>query len=77
MKRLIKNTIIAALAAVTLAACSDSEGDSLSLDGDCNVEAVKLDDFIGNCDPKTRNILVRLPEVYETSATGKNEFNTE
>ena len=68
MKRLIKNTIIAALAAVTLAACSDSEGDSLSLDGDCNVEAVKLDDFIGNCDPKTRNILVRLPEVYETSA---------
>lgn len=68
MKRLIKNTIIAALAAVTLAACSDSEDDSLSLDGDCNVEAVKLDDFIGNCDPKTRNILVRLPEVYETSA---------
>ena len=53
MKRLIKNTIIAALAAVTLAACSDSEDDSLSLDGDCNVEAVKLDDFIGNCDPKT------------------------
>ena len=51
-----------------LAACSDDNVSDLQLGGDCLVEAFALDNYEGNIDLASRSIVVRLPEVYETSA---------
>lgn len=48
-------------------ACSDNVSD-LQLSGDCMIEALALDDYQADIDLAKRSIVVRLPEIYETSA---------
>ena len=52
----------------SLAACSDDNVSDLQLSGDCMVEYIKLDNYEGVINLPSRSIVVRLPEVYETSA---------
>ena len=52
----------------SLAACSDDHVSDLQLSGDCMVEYIKLDNYEGVINLPSRSIVVRLPEVYETSA---------
>ena len=40
----------------------------LKLDGDCLIESISLDNYKGTVDLASRSIVVRLPEVYATSA---------
>lgn len=49
-------------------ACSDDNTSDLQLNGECKVESIALDNFIGIVDASTRSIVVRLPEEYETGA---------
>ncbi|MBR4388205.1 MAG: DUF4960 domain-containing protein [Prevotella sp.] len=53
---------------VGITACSEDNTSDLRLDGDCLVTSLALDNYQGNIDLATRSIVVRLPEVYETSA---------
>ena len=48
-------------------ACSDEVSD-LQTSGDCMIETLALDNYQGIIDQTRRSIVVRLPEVYETSA---------
>ena len=48
--------------------CTDDHVSDLQLNGDCMVEHIALDNFDGIIDLASRSIVVRLPEVYETSA---------
>ncbi len=50
------------------AACNEENISDLQLDGDCMVEAVKLDNYEGSIDLPSRSIVVRLPEIYNTDA---------
>ena len=50
-------------------ACSDDNTSDLQLNGNCWVESIALDNFVGTVDASTRSIVVRLPEEYETGAT--------
>ena len=52
----------------SLASCSDDNISDLVLDGDCMIEQIALDNYEGIIDLPSRSIVVRLPEVYETSA---------
>lgn len=68
MKTTFKYIIGAACLAVSLlSACSDKHISDLDLKGDCLVEAIALDGYEGTIDLTTKRIVVRLPEVYETS----------
>lgn len=51
-----------------LTACSDERVSDLQLNGDCMVESFALDNYKGTVDMASRSIVVRLPEVYSTSA---------
>ena len=68
MKTKIFNIIGVICMVCGLAACSDDNVSDLQLGGDCLVEAFALDNYEGNIDLASRSIVVRLPEVYETSA---------
>ena len=68
MKTKIFNIISALCFICTFAACSDDHVSDLQLSGDCMVEKVALDNYEGTIDLKSRSIIVRLPEVYSTSA---------
>ena len=48
--------------------CSDDNTSDLQLTGDCMVTSLALDNYEGNIDLASRSIVVRLPEIYETSA---------
>ena len=48
--------------------CSDDNVSDLQLSGDCMVESIALDNYEGIINLASRSIVVRLPEVYETSA---------
>ena len=48
--------------------CSEDNTSDLQLSGDCMVEAFALDNYEGTIDLASHSIVVRLPEVYETSA---------
>ena len=48
--------------------CSSDHVSDLQLSGDCMVENIRLDNYEGIIDLASRSILVRLPEVYETSS---------
>ena len=52
----------------SLTSCSDDNISDLMLDGDCMIEQIALDNYEGIIDLPSRSIVVRLPEVYETSA---------
>ena len=68
-KILLLGCVCCCITATTfLAACSSDNVSDLRLSGDCRVEALALDDYEGNIDLPSRTIIVRLPEVYETSA---------
>ena len=60
--------IYMAAALLCLAACTKTKVSDLQLNGDCLVTALSLDGYEGNIDLASRSIVVRLPEVYETSA---------
>ena len=68
MKTKIFNIIGVICMVCGLAACSDDNVSDLQLGGDCLVEAFALDNYEGNIDLASRSIVVRLPEVYQTSA---------
>ena len=52
-----------------LTACDDDDSkNEMMLGGDCDIEAIALDDYEGIVDAKTHTIVVRLPEIYETAA---------
>lgn len=68
MKTKIFNIIGVICMLCGFAACSDDNVSDLQLSGDCMVEAFALDNYQGNIDLASRSIVVRLPEVYETSA---------
>ena len=68
MKTKILNIIGAMMLMLSFVACSEDHTSDLQLSGDCRVEAFALDGYEGTIDFTTRSIVVRLPEVYETSA---------
>ena len=68
MKTKVLNIIGAIMVMLAFAACSSDHTSDLKLSGDCKVETFALDGYVGNIDFTTRSIVVRLPEVYETSA---------
>lgn len=68
MKTKLLNIICVICTICALAACSDDHVSDLQLSGDCMVETIKLDNYEGIIDLPSRSIVVRLPEVYETSA---------
>ena len=74
MKTKIFNIIGVICMVCGLAACSDDNVSDLQLGGDCLVEAFALDNYEGNIDLASRSIVVRLPEVYETSAMKVTQF---
>ena len=51
-----------------LSSCSDDNISDLDLKGNCMIDQLILDNFEGIIDLPSRSIVVRLPEVYETSA---------
>ncbi len=56
-------------------ACSDDNVSDLRLDGDCMIESISLDNYEGTIDLNSRSIVVRLPEIYETSAMTITSLN--
>lgn len=69
MTTIMKHKLLYIAAAVLcLAACTKKQTSDLQLKGDCLVESVALDGYEGNINLAERSIVVRLPEVYETSA---------
>lgn len=75
MKTKIFNIIGALLIVCGFAACSDDHTSDLQLTGDCMVETISLDNYEGTIDLTTRSIIIRLPEVYETSAMKVTALN--
>ncbi len=75
MKTKIYYLIGALLVICGLTACSDDNTSDLQLNGDCMVESIKLDNYEGIIDLPSRSIVVRLPEVYETSAMKVTDLN--
>ena len=67
MKKIF-NIFCALCLALGLWSCSSDHVSDLRLSGDCMVEALTLDAYEGNIDLTSRSIVVRLPEVYETSS---------
>ena len=68
MKTKILNIIGAICIICGLAACSEDHVSDLQLSGDCMIEQISLDGYEGQIDLATRSIIVRLPEVYATTA---------
>ena len=75
MKTKILNIIGAICIICGFAACSDDNVSDLRLNGDCMVESIALDNYEGTIDLASRSILVRLPEVYETSSMQVTALN--
>ena len=68
MKTKILNIMGALCLLWGLVACSKDNVSDLQLSGDCVVAGIALDNYQGTIDLTSRSIVVRLPEVYETSA---------
>ncbi len=68
MKTTILTYICACLVIFGFMACDDDHVSDLRLDGGCMVEQIALDNYEGTIDLASRSIVVRLPEVYNTSA---------
>ena len=51
-----------------LSSCSEDNISDLALSGNCMIDQLTLDNYEGIIDLPSRSIIVRLPEVYETSA---------
>lgn len=67
MKTKYFSFVIALLALVLAAACSDSNVSDLQLNGNCSVTQFKADDYDGTINDSTRTITVRVPETYDAS----------
>ena len=68
MNTKILNIFCALCIVCGLWSCSDDNVSDLQLSGDCMVESIALDNYEGTINLASRSIVVRLPEVYETSA---------
>ena len=68
MNTKIINIFCALCVVCGLWSCSDDNVSDLQLSGDCMVESIALDNYEGIINLASRSIVVRLPEVYETSA---------
>lgn len=68
MKTKLLNIIGAICIICGFAACSDDNTGNLQLDGDCNVEALALDNIPGVIDKASHTIVVNVPQIYDTSA---------
>lgn len=68
MNTKILNIFCALCIVCGLWSCSDDNVSDLQLSGDCMVESIALDNYEGIINLASRSIVVRLPEVYETSA---------
>ena len=68
MKTKIYSFIYACLLILSLTACNDDHVSDLQLGGDCMVEQISLDNYEGIIDLSSRSILVRLPEIYNTTS---------
>ena len=75
MKTYILNIIGLICLVCGFTACSDDNVSDLRLNGDCMIEALALDGYEGTVDLASRSIVVRLPEVYETSAMKVTTLN--
>ena len=50
-----------------LLSCNSDNVSDLQLFGDCLVDTITLDNYVGTVDLKSRTITVRLPEEYSTN----------
>jgi hypothetical protein len=64
----IYSEILCLLCLLCAAACSDGHDGDLRLGGDCQVEALTLDNYEGKIDRAARSIVVQLPETYDHAA---------
>lgn len=67
MKTKIFYFIYALVMMLALTACSDSNTSDLLLDGNCDVMALKADNYDGIINKLARTITVRVPEGYDVS----------
>lgn len=67
MKTKIFSIIYAIVMVLALTACSDSNTSDLLLDGNCDVTAMKADNYDGIINKTARTITVRVPEGYDVS----------
>lgn len=68
MKSKLLYIISAVLFAFAFTSCSDDNVSDLRVSGDCMIGSITLDNYEGTIDLTSRSVIVRLPEVYETSA---------
>jgi len=54
--------------AAVLTSCGDDDSNTLQVGGDCIVEQLALDNYEGIIDLKSRTVVVRVPENYDTKA---------
>ena len=66
--------IICLLLAAVFTACNDSHVSDMRLSGDCNIEALRLDNYDGVINTKQQTILVRVPEKYNEKAMTVTSF---
>ena len=55
------------MAILALTACSDDNVSDLSLNGNCSITELALDNYDGTIDKTSRTITVRIPETYDVS----------
>lgn len=67
MKTKIFSIIYAAVMMLAFSACSDSNVSDLLLDGNCDITALKADNYEGTIDKSARTVTVRVPEAYDVS----------
>ena len=65
MKTKIFSILYAVVMILALSACSDSNVSDLLLNGNCDVTALKADNYDGIIDKSARTITVRVPEGYD------------
>lgn len=65
MKTKFFSILYALVMILALSACSDSNVSDLLLDGNCDVTALKADNYDGIIDKSARTITVRVPEGYD------------
>ena len=65
MKTKIFSILYAVVMILALSACSDSNVSDLLLNGNCDVMALKADNYDGIIDKSARTITVRVPEGYD------------
>lgn len=60
--------ILGALLLMCLSACTSDNVSDLQLSGNCTIEALALDNYVGKVNLATRTVTVNLPETYNIKA---------